>query len=50
MKHLKIKINQLEFNSQTIFKDIDFTINKTDRISIVGNNGAGKTSLLKIIT
>ncbi|MDD3144603.1 MAG: ABC-F family ATP-binding cassette domain-containing protein [Candidatus Gracilibacteria bacterium] len=50
MKHLKIKINSLEFDGETILKDIDFTLNKTDRISIVGANGAGKTTLLKILT
>ena len=50
MKHLKIKIDHLEFEWNTIFKDIDFTINKNDRISIVWNNGAWKTTLLKIIT
>gem|GEM_PF-2011306 len=50
MKHLKIKINHLEYEGDTVFKDIDFTINRTDRVSIVGNNGAGKTTLLKTIT
>jgi len=34
-KHLKIKINSLEFNGETILKNIDFTLNKNDRISIV---------------
>jgi ATP-binding cassette subfamily F protein 3 len=31
-------------------KDIDFTLNKNDRISIVGPNGAWKTTLLKVVT
>ena len=50
MKHLKIKINNLEFDGETILKDIDFTLNKTDRISIVWANWAWKTTLLKILT
>ncbi len=50
MKHLKIKINNLEFDWETIIKDIDFTLNKTDRVAIVGSNWAGKTTLLKILT
>ena len=49
MKHLKIKIDKLEFDNTIILKDIDFTINENDRICIVGNNWAGKTSLMKTI-
>nr|MDD3719733.1 ABC-F family ATP-binding cassette domain-containing protein [Candidatus Gracilibacteria bacterium] len=50
MKHLKIKINKYEVDSEIILKDIEFTLNKNDRIAIVGGNGVGKTTLLKIIT
>lgn len=50
MKHLKIKINSLEFNWEIILKDIDITINKTDRISIVWANWAWKTTLMKVLT
>ncbi len=50
MKHLKVKINSLEFNGEIILKDIDLTINKNDRISIVGQNWAWKTTLLKVLT
>ncbi len=50
MKHLKINIKSLEFNSETILKDIDFTLNKNDKISIVWANWAWKTTLLKILT
>ncbi len=50
MKHLKIKINSLEFDWETILKDIDFTLNKNDRIAIVWANWAWKTTLLKILT
>lgn len=50
MKHLKIKINKLEFDWETILEDIDFTLNKNDRISVVGSNWSWKTTLLKILT
>lgn len=50
MKHLKIKINKLEFDWEEILKNIDFTLNRTDKISIVWSNWAWKTTLLKIIT
>lgn len=49
MKHLKIKIDKLEFVDETILKDIDFVINENDRICIVWNNGSGKTTLMKTI-
>ncbi len=50
MKHLKVKIKNLEFDWETILKDIDFTLNKTDRVSIVWSNWAWKTTLLKLLT
>lgn len=50
MKHLKIKINSLEFDWAPILKDIDFILNKNDRLSIVWPNWAWKTTLLKILT
>ena len=50
MKHLKININILEFEGETIFKDINFTLNKNDKVAIVWSNWAGKSSLMKILT
>ena len=49
-KHLKVKIDSLEFNWEIILKDINLTLNKNDRISIVWSNWAWKTTLLKILT
>lgn len=37
----------ITFGNNTILEEINFTINKSDRIAIVGRNGSGKTSLLK---
>ena len=40
----------LQFNGKYLFRDVSFKINYGDKISLVGANGAGKSSLLKIIT
>ena len=40
----------LSFGTDVILKDISFAINDGDRLGIIGVNGAGKTSLFKIIT
>ena len=40
----------LSFGTDIILKDISFAINDGDRLGIIGVNGAGKTSLFKIIT
>ncbi len=50
MKHLKVKIKNLDFSWETILKNIDFTLNKNDRVSIVWPNWAWKTTLLSVLT
>jgi len=37
------------FGSQTLFSNVDFEIKRGERVAIIGNNGTGKTTLLKII-
>lgn len=37
------------FPNQVLFKDINFDIKRGERVAIIGNNGTGKTTLLKII-
>src|SRR5699024_11075893 len=32
-----------------IFQDVNFTINRGERIALIGENGVGKTTLLKLI-
>ncbi len=39
----------VEFGGTTLFKDISFQINEKDRIALMGKNGAGKRTLLKIL-
>ena len=41
---------KVEFGSQVLFENISFVVNKRDKIALVGKNGAGKTTMLKIIT
>lgn len=37
------------FGGFTLFKNVSFTIDKKDRIAIIGNNGIGKTTFLKTL-
>lgn len=60
----KLKISQLDFHKdkfmelenvsiyygcKQVCKDISFSINKGDRIALMGRNGSGKSSLIKLI-
>ena len=39
----------VEFSGTTLFSNISFFINPTDRIALMGKNGAGKSTMLKIL-
>lgn len=39
----------VEFGATPLFEDISFVINRHDRIALVGKNGAGKSTMLKIL-
>ena len=39
----------VEFGGTTLFSDLNFQINEKDRISLMGKNGAGRSTLLKIL-
>ena len=39
----------VEFSAKSLFDGISYVINKRDRIALVGKNGAGKSTMLKII-
>lgn len=44
VEHLSV-----EFGVKPLFRDVNFVINDRDRIALVGKNGAGKSTMLKII-
>jgi hypothetical protein len=44
VEHLKV-----EFSARALFSDVSFVVNKRDRIALVGKNGAGKSTMLKIL-
>ena len=37
------------FPPQTLFKNIDFEIKRGERVALIGSNGTGKTTILKIL-
>lgn len=39
----------VEFNGDTLFSDVSFVINENDKIALMGKNGAGKSTMMKII-
>lgn len=39
----------VEFGVKPLFSDVSFVINERDRIALVGKNGAGKSTMLKIL-
>ncbi len=46
---LKIQNGVVELSGETILSDVNFEINDNSRIAVVGRNGCGKTTLLKLI-
>ena len=48
-KILEIKHLGKSFGSHEVLRDIDFTVNKGDVISIIGASGSGKSTLLRCI-
>lgn len=39
----------VEFSGQALFSDVTFSINENDKIALMGKNGAGKSTMMKII-
>ncbi|WP_290068046.1 ABC-F family ATP-binding cassette domain-containing protein [Muribaculum intestinale] len=46
---ISIQNLSVEFSAKSLFDGINYVINKRDRIALVGKNGAGKSTMLKII-
>lgn len=47
---LKIKNGSKSFGGEILFEDVDFQIKSNEKIAVIGRNGCGKTTLLKIIS
>lgn len=39
----------VDFSGSTLFSDVSFVINPTDKIALMGKNGAGKSTMMKIV-
>lgn len=50
MNHIIVDILKYEVRGKEILSDISCTVNASDRIAIVGGNGVGKTTFMKVLT
>ena len=46
---LRVEGLEKSFGDHTLFTDLDFEIKRGERVALIGNNGTGKTTILKII-
>ncbi|MFW5990116.1 MAG: ATP-binding cassette domain-containing protein, partial [Campylobacterales bacterium] len=46
---IEVKEVNLNFNTQVALKNITFCINEGEFVALIGPNGGGKTTLLKVI-
>ena len=46
---LSVEGLKIEFGAKPLFTDVSFVVNDHDRIALVGKNGAGKSTMLKIL-
>jgi len=40
---------EVQFSGNTLFSEVSFTVNENDKIALMGKNGAGKSTMMKII-
>lgn len=50
MTIIELKNVSKTFFSQNLYKHVDLTINPDEKIALIGNNGTGKSTLIKLIT
>ena len=43
------KITCIHADKEILFKDLDLSVNKGEKVALIGNNGSGKSTLLQII-
>ena len=46
---LKVEGLKKGFDGHTLFSDLNFEVKRGERVAIIGNNGTGKTTILKIL-
>jgi len=46
---LSVKELKKSFDEQQLFRDINFNINKGEKIALIGDNGTGKSTIFKIL-
>ena len=39
----------VEFSGQTLFEGVSFVVNENDKIALMGKNGTGKRTMMKIM-
>lgn len=49
MNLLSVSKLQKQFNGEVLFNNISFEINSRDKIAVIGKNGTGKSTLIKMI-
>ena len=49
---MKVRLNDVSvsFGENTVLSHINFEVNDTDKIALIGRNGCGKSTLIKVIT
>lgn len=50
MNYLSAELISKAFNDKWLFKDISIGISQGEKLALVGNNGVGKSTLLKLLT
>ena len=48
-KMITVENLAVEFSGSVLFSEVSFVINPTDKIALMGKNGAGKSTMMKII-